>query len=283
VTNLSNNRQTPRYGKLNAYGYDRGDFVFQVGKPDLPSTAPVPTPQPTSEAERAWAAAQGTTSQAALESFIRRYGDSFYGDLAGARLEELKKSQIAVVTPPVSTVPSDEAVVRECDRLAASRYDNPPAGVVSVDLEKIVPAQAVPACRAALAVLPDDPRINFQLGRALVVEDSPAAAAEAIRLFHKAADAGFTPAMMGVAFTYANGKGVAKDEAEAVRWYRKAADAGLPRGMSNLGDVYATGEGVTQDYAQAREWHEKAAAAGDAVAKADLERLSKSEQQQGKK
>jgi hypothetical protein len=35
VTNLTHNRQTPRYGKLNAYGYDRGDFVFQVGKPDV--------------------------------------------------------------------------------------------------------------------------------------------------------------------------------------------------------------------------------------------------------
>jgi formylglycine-generating enzyme required for sulfatase activity/uncharacterized caspase-like protein len=30
MTNLTANRQTPRYGKLNAYGYDRGDFVFQI-------------------------------------------------------------------------------------------------------------------------------------------------------------------------------------------------------------------------------------------------------------
>src|SRR5262249_34510123 len=30
MTNLTNNRQTPRYGKLNALGYDRGDFVFQI-------------------------------------------------------------------------------------------------------------------------------------------------------------------------------------------------------------------------------------------------------------
>jgi len=32
LTNLTDNRQTPRYGKLNALGYDRGDFVFQVEK-----------------------------------------------------------------------------------------------------------------------------------------------------------------------------------------------------------------------------------------------------------
>jgi hypothetical protein len=62
-----------------------------VFAPDVPATAAVPTARPTSDAAQAWAAAQGTTSQDVLEAFIRRYGDSFYGDLARARLEELKK------------------------------------------------------------------------------------------------------------------------------------------------------------------------------------------------
>jgi formylglycine-generating enzyme required for sulfatase activity len=61
-----------------------------------------PSTQPTNDAAQAWAAAQGTTSQAVLESFIKRYGDSFYADLARARLEDLKKSQVAVVAPPVA-------------------------------------------------------------------------------------------------------------------------------------------------------------------------------------
>jgi uncharacterized caspase-like protein len=62
-----------------------------------PSNQPVQT-----DAAQAWSAAQGTTSQTVLESFIRRYGDSFYADLARARLEELKKSQVAVAVPPGS-------------------------------------------------------------------------------------------------------------------------------------------------------------------------------------
>jgi hypothetical protein len=99
MTNLTYNRQTPRYGKLNALGYDR-DFVFLVGKPDVPSTPTASATQSTSEAERAWAAMQGTTSQEVLEDFIKRYGGSFYGTLARARLEELKKSQVAVAAPP---------------------------------------------------------------------------------------------------------------------------------------------------------------------------------------
>jgi hypothetical protein len=102
MTNLTNNRQTPRYGKLNAYGYDRGDFVFQVGKADVPATSTAPIAQSPNEAERAWAAVKDTNRSADLEAFLRRYGDSFYGDLARTRLEELKKGQVAVAALPQS-------------------------------------------------------------------------------------------------------------------------------------------------------------------------------------
>jgi uncharacterized caspase-like protein len=79
-----------------------GNFYLK-GRPETTASAPptVPPAQPTNDAAQAWAAAQGTTSQAVLESFISRYGDSFYGDLARARLEELRKRQLAVVAPPL--------------------------------------------------------------------------------------------------------------------------------------------------------------------------------------
>jgi TPR repeat protein len=261
MTNLTNNRQTPRYGKLDAYGYDRGDFVFQVGKPDVSTTAAVPTPQPR-DAAQAWAAAQGVTNQAVLESFIRRYGDSFYVDLARARLEELRKSQVAAVR--VLSAPSDEAVVWECDRLAASPSDTLPVGVTGVPVEQLDPGKAIPACRAALAAHPDNPRLNFQLGRALQKEGGDAADAEALRWFRKAADAGNAGAMSNLGSLYVTGKGVAKDEAEALRWFRKAADAGNAGAMSNLGSLYVTGKGVAKDEAEALRWFRKAAEAGDA-------------------
>jgi S1-C subfamily serine protease len=111
VTNLTNNRQTPLYGKLNVLGYDRGDFVFQVGTLQAP-TAPPPinTTLPTSEAAQAWAATLGTTSIAVLEEFIRQFADTPYGPMARARLEELKKSQTATIPPtttPSPKVPSE--------------------------------------------------------------------------------------------------------------------------------------------------------------------------------
>ena len=56
------------------------------------------------EAAQAWEAAKDMTSPTVFEEFIRRYGDSFYASLARARLAELKKSQVAVVTTPARPV-----------------------------------------------------------------------------------------------------------------------------------------------------------------------------------
>ena len=44
---------------------------------------------------------------------------------------------------------------------------------------------------------------------------------------------------------------MAKDEGEAVRWYRKAAVLGNVLAMYNLGIMYANGRGVAKDEAEA--------------------------------
>src|SRR5262249_48195200 len=62
----------------------------------MTSNAPKPVPQfQASEAERAWALAKDTTSIPALDAFIRRFGDTYYGDLAKVRLAELKQAEDA--------------------------------------------------------------------------------------------------------------------------------------------------------------------------------------------
>jgi formylglycine-generating enzyme required for sulfatase activity/uncharacterized caspase-like protein len=82
---------------------ERPVFARAVTEPEPPKPVPkAPAVAGLSEAAQAWAAAQGTTSQAVLEDFIKRYGDGFYGTLARARLEELKKSQVAVVARPAA-------------------------------------------------------------------------------------------------------------------------------------------------------------------------------------
>jgi formylglycine-generating enzyme required for sulfatase activity len=73
-----------------------GDFYF-AGHASAPTTV---TP-PSNEASQAWAEVKDSKNQAMLEEFIKRFGDSFYASLARVRLEELKKSQVATVAPPV--------------------------------------------------------------------------------------------------------------------------------------------------------------------------------------
>jgi len=71
----------------------RGKFYFNTGPAPASSGSPGPGQLRGSEAERAWAEAKGSTNPTVLEAFVRRFGDSFYGDLARARLDELKHRQ----------------------------------------------------------------------------------------------------------------------------------------------------------------------------------------------
>jgi formylglycine-generating enzyme required for sulfatase activity len=81
----------------------RGRFYFNP-----PGQAPAVPPAPTrfSEAAEAWDRAKDTTSVAVLEAFVVRYKDTFYADLARARIEELKRAQVAVATPPKAPPPA---------------------------------------------------------------------------------------------------------------------------------------------------------------------------------
>jgi len=83
-----------------------GEFYFAgagTGEP-APSANARPIIDPVAQA---WAATKDTTSIAVLEDFIRQFGSTIYGSMARARVDELKKGQVAVVAPPVTpAVPS---------------------------------------------------------------------------------------------------------------------------------------------------------------------------------
>jgi uncharacterized protein YecT (DUF1311 family) len=73
-----------------------------------PATAPLPAPA-TSEAERAWSVTKDSTSVAVLNDFIRQFGDTPYGSMARARVQELAKSA-AVAAPRPQTPPAPQPV-----------------------------------------------------------------------------------------------------------------------------------------------------------------------------
>jgi formylglycine-generating enzyme required for sulfatase activity len=80
--------------------------------------------QQASEAERAWALTKDTTSVAALDAFIRRFGDTYYGDLAKVRLSELKQQADAAQQAAKQKAEADARADAERQRLAMLQQDN---------------------------------------------------------------------------------------------------------------------------------------------------------------
>jgi formylglycine-generating enzyme required for sulfatase activity len=86
----------------------RGSFHFVVS--GQVTIAP-PKAAATSEAAEVWAATQNTTSVAVLQAFVDRFGDSIYGRMARARIEELKQRPAGVPPPTPPSRVQTAAVV----------------------------------------------------------------------------------------------------------------------------------------------------------------------------
>ena len=160
---------------------------------------------------------------------------------------------------------SDQQIVAECDRLAASPYD-PERKAKGVDFEKIDSAAAINACREAVR-LNATPQLLYQYGRSLSANGQHS---EALKWYRKAADQRLASAQYSLGWMYANGRGVAKNDVEAVKWYRKAAEQGISQAQYDLGVIYYKGQGVLQNYVEAVKWFRKAADQGVAKAQYNL-------------
>jgi TPR repeat protein len=80
--------------------------------------------------------------------------------------------------------------------------------------------------------------------------------ATAATWFLKAAEQGNASAQYDLAASYAEGIGVKKDAEEAAKWFRHAADQQMGYAQLNLGMLYASGHGVPQDNVEALKWIE---------------------------
>ncbi len=261
--------------------------------------APVPRPAMPAADEITWGFIKGTGDAAQIEAFLQRFPQSRLRDEAQARLAELRQTQVATLTPPspqgdqsVGRTAASDASLAECDRLAAMSFDSSrPPGVAGQDDPRMVDGPAaVPACRRALATDPDNPRLEMQLGIALVASfkpsgpgmsamPDPAQSPEVVEgegLLKRAAERGNAAAMMLLGATIVELRGgppSPSEAAEGIDWIRKAAGNGVAVANDYLGSLYERGRGVSADQAQALAWYRKGAAAGDAHAKADAERL----------
>jgi hypothetical protein len=162
---LAQERRAKAAAKISALPADQSSAAASKERPQVavtPSNVPPVVVSPQEQAERAWAMTKDTTSQAVLEDFIRRFGDSYYATLARARMEELKKSQTVVVAPPV-TLPSPLAQVTlelepQHQRTFKPTKDLEPEDIVRLDIkpgnkpERIRLHLCGPACATASAV-----------------------------------------------------------------------------------------------------------------------------------
>jgi WD40 repeat protein/uncharacterized caspase-like protein len=250
-------------------------------------------------------------------TFLKKYPSGFYSDLA--REAKAKLEAQGSTSQPTTTMSSGSGAsvaasaaadhpvaVTDCDRLASSPYDpSRPAGVAGTELYNITP-EAVGACRAVVDQYPTEPRLQYQLGRALTTQGQHG---EAMSWFQKGADKNFAPSMTAIGVLYSvgfgvpqddmqaiawylkaaaqgdseaersiglsydNGRGVSKDKNQAIFWYIKAANHGNRNAQDELGQHFDEGDGVTQDYKQAFLWYNKAAANGWFVAQQHLAAL----------
>lgn len=114
--------------------------------------------------------------------------------------------------------------ITSCDWEAAhpSDPDRVGPGVSSSDVET---ARAIAACRQALLTNADNPRLQYQLARAIVyhAERHNTANEEGMRYLEQSARAGYTQAM----FVYALMLTSKERVCEAPLWMQRAAEAGL--------------------------------------------------------
>lgn len=158
----------------------------------------------------------------------------------------------AMAAEPVST-PS------ECERLAAPA----PPFATPAQLKQAAHVdwpRALKACEEAVSDRPDDPRLQFLLGRAY---DRSKGYAEAARHYQAAIDAAYAPAQNAMGLLFVQGHGVVRDYQRAFDLFNKAAVAGDPEGMGNIGSMYANGYFVKEDGARALDWYEKSIEAGN--------------------
>jgi hypothetical protein len=96
VLKVTKNKQEPfLYGSLGGAEI----FIFpgtSDGRPQAPASTPL---TPVDRAGQVWMVTKDTTSVAVLEDFIRQFGNTPYGSMARARLEEIRKSKVAAIPP----------------------------------------------------------------------------------------------------------------------------------------------------------------------------------------
>ena len=196
------------------------------------------------------------------------------------------------------------AIVNDCDLYAADPND-PQRIVPGVTNGLVNVRDGLRACAFALAADRTNPRLQFQLGRALEIAgrydwaehfytsagDQQYSAAlvnlgymarvgmgrevdynRALDYYLRAAALGNLRARTNVGTAFIRGQGVPTNSQEGILWYRLAASSGWANAITALGDSYRSGVGVEKDLVEAARLYAAAADAGQIDAMSNLGR-----------
>jgi uncharacterized protein len=210
-----------------------------------------------------WQAIQNSQEPSDFDQFLRRFPASDFSTEAESRKLELATRGITLMPVDYSAyiLPEDRqaaaglsAVVTPCD-VVASDPDDPqrifagtPWGLTNTRL-------ALRECADALAVDPDNPRLQFQFGRVL---DILGRYDEAVRFYDLAAKQDYSAASVNTGFLHLTGNIGAQSYEEAYKYYWKAAQLGNLRARTNIGEMYLKGWGVEQNPDEAVIWYKLA-------------------------
>jgi TPR repeat protein len=157
-----------------------------------------------------------------------------------------------------ASLPSEPA--NDCDRIAAPRPPLPGGGR---DKEPDW-AAAISACEAMVRAQPGEPRFVSQLGSAL---DHTRNYSEAARYYRLASDGGFAEAQLALGVLYYDGHGVLQSYLTAFELFNKAAagppSITTARALANIGAMYADGRGVAKDDAKSLDFEERSVEMGN--------------------
>jgi hypothetical protein len=245
-----------------------GSIETQIVFRDAEPAPVVPAPDDLTVAAVHWHTIKASADPADFNEFLQLYPQSDFGRAAVERFQLLTRQGEQSPGPILANAellagPGDHVVeVTPCDLWAADPFD-PQRVTEGVEWGLVNTRQAIRACASALAEEPDNPRLNFQLGRTLDIAER---FEEAISFYRRAGEADYAAAFKNLGFMYRTGRGQARDFEEAAAYYFRASQLGLPSARDALAKLYELGWGVPQSYEEGLRWLRLAARDGFAPA-----------------
>lgn len=194
---------------------------------------------------------------------------SYYDQLIGDfyfKTAVVAAKPVPIADQSVKPVQSERPVETECDRLAADPDDSRRLRSVA-GVNFLLADRGLDACRQAVVSFPQEPRFQFQLGRAY---EASGDFRSAETHYKRAADAGYGAGFTGLGDLERDGSLGARDYREAFRLYERAAEQGDSGGINRLAYRFYSGTGTKQDYSKAFEQYQRCANLGNAACAREL-------------